>query len=106
MCLKKTRDHSASDLLQKVEIQPNGCWLFTGSLNREGYGTWRLNGKTYLVHRLSHELVNGPIPSEVPLDHTVGACSFILRRSGGRSEVTSWRVSALRVIRHLIPKAN
>lgn len=35
-----------------------GCWVWTGTTNRYGYGTW---GKK-LAHRHSWELANGPIP--------------------------------------------
>jgi len=49
------------------------CWLWTGSLNTNGYGiVWfRPNGvKTgYLAHRLVWELINGPIPEGLKVLH-------------------------------------
>lgn len=46
-----------------------GCMVWTGSLNRTGYGTIGIEGKSYLVHRVSWESVNGPVPSGLVLDH-------------------------------------
>jgi hypothetical protein len=45
--------------VQKTE----GCWLWTGGRNSNGYGTFGLNGtKSTAAHRFSWELVNGSIP--------------------------------------------
>lgn len=41
----------------------DGCWLFTGAINTTGYGMVSLHGKkNQPAHRISWELVNGPIP--------------------------------------------
>jgi hypothetical protein len=54
----------------KVEMQPDdGCWTWTGALNTYGYGQFWLNGKQPLAHRLLYEVVVGPIPAEMTLDH-------------------------------------
>jgi hypothetical protein len=44
------------------------CWNWTGHLNC-GYGTIFGNGRTYKVHRLAYELLVGPIPEGLVLDH-------------------------------------
>jgi hypothetical protein len=51
--------------------EPNsGCWLWLGSLNRDnGYGRFYLRYKSYLAHRFSYELQNGPIQNGLVLDH-------------------------------------
>ncbi len=41
------------------------CWLWTGSLNADGYGNFRGRG----AHRVAYELVIGPIPEGHTLDH-------------------------------------
>lgn len=56
----------------KVEL--TGCWLWTGYINKETfYGTWSFweDGKTTTVyaHRFSYELLIGPIPEKMVLDH-------------------------------------
>lgn len=47
----------------------DGCWLWTGSKNRGGYGTITVNGHTRAVHRVAYELLVGPIPDGLQLDH-------------------------------------
>lgn len=36
----------------KLELQPNGCWVWTGGLNSAGYGNIRLHNQYILAHRL------------------------------------------------------
>lgn len=49
----------------------DGCWLWTGSLDSGGYGRFFLsdNRKTVRAHRFSYELLVGPIPASLTLDH-------------------------------------
>lgn len=52
----------------KIEVDPDsGCWLWTGSISSEGYGHYGSPKK--LVHRLVYELLVGPIPEGLHLDH-------------------------------------
>lgn len=51
------------------EVDPSGCWLWARSLNREGYGYFRVSGKTWLAHRWIFTERNGPIPTGMHLDH-------------------------------------
>lgn len=49
--------------------EPNtGCWLFTMVLN-SGYGQIFVNGRKWLAHRAAYELLVGPIPEGMTLDH-------------------------------------
>ena len=42
--------------------EPNtGCWLWSGPTDTNGYGRFRLHGKSYGAHRASYELHHGPI---------------------------------------------
>ncbi len=54
---------SAEDRLERnTERDPNsGCWLWTGKLNRGGYGELSFGGQSWLAHRLALVLVVGPI---------------------------------------------
>lgn len=45
--------------------QPEGCWAWAGAVQRNGYGTW---GRAY-AHRLAYELLVGPIPAGLEIDH-------------------------------------
>lgn len=39
------------------------CWLWSGCVSSNGYGSFRWNGKTVTTHRLSFFLSNGYMPS-------------------------------------------
>jgi hypothetical protein len=45
-----------------------GCWLWTGALS-DGYGRCHHEGRLHRAHRLTFELLAGPIPQGDVLDH-------------------------------------
>ena len=53
-------------------IKSNGCWLWTGSLNRPitGYGVARIGNGNRYVHRASFEHFYGPVPKGMCVCHT------------------------------------
>lgn len=56
--------------MDKVEIQPNGCWLWQGTPHKArasdpGYGRWGQKK----AHRVAWEAKNGPVPEGLHLDH-------------------------------------
>ncbi|HXP59713.1 MAG TPA: HNH endonuclease [Dongiaceae bacterium] len=51
------------------KIDPDGCWIWSGARTKGGYGEFMVNGKMVYTHRFSFELVNGPIPEGILLDH-------------------------------------
>lgn len=50
---------------------PNGCCIWTGGLNKYGYGKVWVDEthRAVAAHRVIWEMVNGPIPAEVECDH-------------------------------------
>ena len=46
--------------LEHIKKSPNGCWDWEGYY-RDGYGTIRYQGKTWLAHRLSYKLFVGDL---------------------------------------------
>lgn len=44
------------------------CWLWTASLDRNGYARFNAPGHRY-AHRYAYELLVGPIPEGLVLDH-------------------------------------
>lgn len=58
---------------ERVEVMPAGCWAWTGSLRKDGYGLYHDAGKARQVraHRAVYECVVGPIPEGMQLDHRV-----------------------------------
>lgn len=56
-------------LLSKVQINQNGCWIWTAALNSSGYGSF-WNGKTVTgAHRTAWILLRGIIPDRLEVDH-------------------------------------
>lgn len=44
-----------------------GCWIWTGSSCRKGYGQCKIQGKTHAAHRVAFQaLVGDPISSRLP----------------------------------------
>lgn len=58
-------------LMSKVSPCPNtGCWFWAGSgTNGRGYGRTYFQGKNWQAHRAYYELLVGPIPEGLELDH-------------------------------------
>lgn len=60
-------------LMKKVAVQVDGdfsgCWLWTGHRGSGGYGRFRLNHRERPAHRAAYELLVGPVPDGLVLDH-------------------------------------
>lgn len=41
-------------LLSRISIQPNGCWLYTGTIRPDGYGYIGFKNIGYIAHRVSY----------------------------------------------------
>lgn len=47
----------------------DGCWMWTASTERQGYGHVNIAGRTVGAHRYVYEALVGPIPPGMDLDH-------------------------------------
>lgn len=54
---------------EQYEVQADGCWRWTGTVQNVGYGTMKIFGGYALAHRLAYELFVGPIPDGLVIDH-------------------------------------
>lgn len=55
----------------KVNPLSNGCWLWTGCRNAEGYARFYLRPNCQIIgaHRFSYEIHKGKIPKGLTIDH-------------------------------------
>ena len=52
----------------KIDVDGD-CWLWTGFIDRSGYGRSTFGERTLYIHRAAYELLVGPIPVGLTLDH-------------------------------------
>jgi len=45
------------------------CWLWIGAKNTHGYGDFNVAGRHAAAHRFAYELLVGPIPDGLTIDH-------------------------------------
>ncbi len=58
-----------SGFWSKVE-RTESCWLWKGRLAKNGYARYHFgDGRTVMAHRVAYDLVRGPIPEGMTLDH-------------------------------------
>lgn len=69
--LLKTRGWSlAEKIAHYASPEPNtGCFLWTGQLNDDGYGSLWWKGRMQGAHRLAWEAENGPLPEGLQALH-------------------------------------
>lgn len=80
----RERDIPARDrLLAKLDPQPNGCWHWTGVIDKAGYGRVGYQGRrsTPLQQAVYMEFV-GPIPEGHDIDHTCHSRDLSCVRQG------------------------
>jgi hypothetical protein len=51
----------------KVE-KTDTCWVWSAA-KISGYGAFKLDGRAIRAHRFAYELLVGPVPEGLPLDH-------------------------------------
>lgn len=62
-------------LLKHIEVNKNGCWVWTGSKNSEGYGNIQIGSRkdgtrrTAKAHRVSYSVFVGDIPENHDICH-------------------------------------
>ena len=61
----------AAKLTASAVADSNGCLVWTGPKDRNGYGKARVPGirNPQYTHRLAYELARGPIPEGLEIDH-------------------------------------
>lgn len=61
---------------ENVDKTADGCWLWLGGKNHNGYGAMFFAGRTIGAHRFAYQLLVGPVPHGFHLHHEcqVRAC--------------------------------
>lgn len=62
---KKTTEERFWQYVNKTDT----CWIWFGAQNGKGYGSFRTGATHVLPHRFSYELLVGPIPAGLQIDH-------------------------------------
>ncbi len=57
------------NMTPKIVVDERGCWVWQNSRNNKGYGQVCVGGKVRSTHRVAYELLVGPIPAGLHLDH-------------------------------------
>jgi hypothetical protein len=62
---------SVIDRISDKFLVGDGCWTWTASLDSHGYGQINSGGrgKPLPAHRVVYEMINGPVPVGLDLDH-------------------------------------
>lgn len=76
---------------------PSECWLWKASCSTDGYGQFRAEGRCIRAHRLAYELLVGPIPLGMDLDHVEArGCTAKTCVNPAHLEPVSRRVNIMR----------
>lgn len=55
--------------LGKVDVDDPGCWTWTATKQKGGYGTFWLRGKLLLAHRVAYATWTGDLDRALQIDH-------------------------------------
>ena len=59
-----------SAITSRYEVDAtSGCWVWTAYTEYDGYGRVWKNGRNQQAHRVIYELLVGPIPENMEMDH-------------------------------------
>lgn len=60
----------------KVDMSED-CWIWTASRNARGYGSFGIEGRTFLAHRVSFEMHHRALEPGEHVDHLCGVTSCV-----------------------------
>ena len=67
----RKKENELTNFNKKVEKIPfTDCWIWSGALGTNGYGTFYKDGKNIGAHRASYEFFVGKIPQNMQLMHS------------------------------------
>lgn len=57
-------------IIERQNIKEGACWIWTGGVDQQGYGTLKIDGRRWRAHRASYAAYKGEIPFGLTIDHT------------------------------------
>lgn len=57
------------EIRELVKVDDNGCWIWQGRTDRDGYGLYWRDARRYRVHRVMCESVHGKLPRNILACH-------------------------------------
>jgi hypothetical protein len=66
----RTLERVRERFLDKVEVAPSGCWMWTAATNDHGYGQLYYEGRPQKAHRIAWRLFRGLIPDALFVLHS------------------------------------
>lgn len=67
--MNKFKANTTDDFYKKFIVDDNGCWIWQDTLDKDGYGTFRIRYKRWRAHRFSYWLKYGTLDPKKQLDH-------------------------------------
>ena len=64
-----TPDLLPERIAKRITVDANGCWIWRGTLTRDGYGKARVGSSMVRLHRFTYESLLGSIPDGLHIDH-------------------------------------
>ena len=66
---KHVREITLAQRMESCTDKSGDCWTWTGDSTPDGYGLVGREGRTERAHRVAYEMVHGPIPGGLVIDH-------------------------------------
>lgn len=63
------RANTIDKFWERIERTEGECWTWNGPGMGVGYGAFSFEGRNHYAHRFSYELLVGPVPPGLELDH-------------------------------------
>lgn len=61
--------HRAAEIVEARTTPEGDCLIWTGNLDKNGYGRYKHKGREWPAHRLAWAVARGPVPEGLHIDH-------------------------------------
>lgn len=65
----RTQFSTPSDRFWSKVAKCDGCWIWGAAQTDQGYGSFRVDGRSVAAHRWAYVEARGPVPEGLELDH-------------------------------------